>query len=52
MLKRLNDSGYPIEVIFRREAGQGDLPVVTDERLADRRQAVAPAGQAREQKLT
>jgi hypothetical protein len=53
MRERLNEAGYPIDIILRREPGQGDLPVVTDNRLADgRRQSTAPAITAQEQKLS
>jgi hypothetical protein len=53
MRDRLNEAGYPIEIMLRREPGQGDLPVVADNRLADgRRQSAAPAIKAQEQKLS
>jgi len=51
--ERLNEAGYPIEIMLRREPGQGELPVVTDERLADgRRRATASAPKAQERKIS
>jgi hypothetical protein len=53
MLDRLNEAGYPIEIMLRREAGHGELPVVTDDLLASgRRQARSPAVTTQKQNLS
>jgi len=51
--ERLDEAGYPMEIMLRREPGQGELPVVTDERLADgRRLVAASAPKTQEQKIS
>ena len=51
MRERLNKAGHPIDIMLRREPGQGELPVVIDESLAGSgRLAAASAPRAREEK--
>jgi len=47
--ERLDKAGYSIDTMSRREPGQGELPVVIDKRLAERRQEAASAPKAQEQ---